>query len=359
MFQKEPAWLEIHRSTRPYDGSDRDPASILRSETARSGVVYDYPKLLAGEGFNCHDTNTGKHVSPWDNGTTWIGGDGLQARLIQGINEDGLRDVLSRTTRATIGIHPDEPIDTAVWEDMLKGGLQTALESQVLVFEIIGASRVLTHQLVRTRKAAFHQQSQRATWYGDRPDFRMPHIAFRTSAVRRAWDKALLASWEAYKIACDAGVAYEDARYILPEGTTNYIICEYSVREFMNMFAYRGCEMFLWEMVSVQRMMKKALLDAHPFMEPYVKVSCETGPDCLSCGGTGKFSYANPTIDGGTWVEGIKEGSDCPVCDGLGGNRKCTFNGWENVEKVCSRPHARQSNRTFLPDPTLRIGVAK
>jgi thymidylate synthase ThyX len=79
----------------------------------------------------------------------------------------------------------------------------------------------------------------------------------------------------AYRLACDADASYQDARYILPEGTTNYILCEYSLREFMNVYAYRGCSMFQWEIVSVMRMMRTALVGRYPFLDPYVKISCE------------------------------------------------------------------------------------
>lgn len=164
-------------------------------------------------------------------------------------------------------------------------------------------------------------------------------------------------AWKAYSMACDFGVPYEDARYILPEGTVGYIQCEYTIREFMNVFAYRGCSMFLREMVSVMRTMRELVLEVAPWMAPYVKISCEKGTDCESCGGTGKFFYSNKSLGSRSWVEGIEEGSCCIYCDGIGSNRKCTFQGWENVELACDFPWAKESNRTFLANPKLRIGA--
>lgn len=75
--------------------------------------------------------------------------------------------------------------------------------------------------------------------------------------------------------------------------------------------------MFLWEMVSCMRKMRASLLEHHPMFEPYVKISCEKGPEL---------------------------------------QRHCTFQGWENVEGQCDLPWAKQSNRTFLPSPKYRIG---
>lgn len=363
----EPEWLKNHRERQPFrwpgGGEAEWPAfSVV------SGEIKDPPRLLRDEGFNNHALNDGKHVSPYDRGTVHVGTEGLRVDLIQGVDEASFRRVLSEALRATTGISPDDNSYAAEdTDEMMKGGLQAALETQTIVFRVIGASRALTHQLVRSRRAGFHQQSQRATWYGDRPDVRMPLSVFRAGVdadevwptkgeLREAWDEAIMAAWKAYKMACDSGVSYQDARYILPEGTTNYIMCEYTIKEFIAVFAYRGCSMFLWEMVDCMRKMRTELVKAHPFLEPYVKISCEKGALCSSCGGSGKFSYSNPTPSGADWVQGLREGSDCPVCDGRGGNRKCTFQGWENVENVCDFPWAKQDNRVFLPNPKNRIG---
>lgn len=353
----EPEWLAEHRNSRPYWLTH---GPVLTRDN-RSG-----DPLLADVAFNNHERNDGTHVSPYDDGEVFVGLDKLEVRLIQGIDEEQLKRTLSRTLRATTGISPLERTDLEEdAHEMFRGGLQSALESQVIVFEVIGASRALTHQLVRSRKAAFHQQSQRATWYGDRPNARWPESVAANPEVQAAWREAQMRAWEAYMIACDNGVSYQDARYILPEGTTNYITCEYSIREFINVFAYRGCSMFLWEMVGCMREMRRVLLAAHPMLEPYVKISCERGTDCDQCKGSGWL-----------WPDGIAadlaevrvvqatEGERpdlrrCDRCSGIGSNRKCTFQGWESVEGQCDFPWARQSNRTFLPAPRYRIETKK
>lgn len=364
MKVREPEWLREHRdrtnfgalrTSRPWRlaGSDPGPSS----------------PLLADVAFNNHERNDGKHVSPYDTGLVQVGTDGLQVQLLQGIDLDRFKQVLARATRATTGLaapipdptpdanwgmSPDIEVSDEDWQEMMRGGLQAALESQTVVFEVWGASRALTHQLVRSRRAGFHQQSQRATWYGDRPEVRMPESIWRAPApVRSAWLHAVQASWDAYKLACDYGVSYQDARYILGEGTVNYIQCEYTVREFLAVYAYRGCSMFLWEMVQCMRLMRSALLAQSPWLEPWLKVSCETGKGCRKCNGYGKV-YP----DGIAWDPDDGEVTDlvsCEACGGTGG-RKCTFQGWENVEGQCDKPQARQSNRVFLPNPKFRIG---
>ena len=266
--------------------------------------------LLADVAFNRHSMNDGHHVGPSDTAAVQVGTDGIEVRLVQGIDEAQLRKTLSAATRATIGLSVEEMDnleDTGDSDEMFKGGLQTALESQVIVFAVKGVSRTCTHQLVRSRRAAFHQQSQRASYMGDCPEFRMPESVWRNEPVAAEWFKVIAAQWRAYQMACEADISYQDARFILGEGTTNFILLEYPIREFLNVFAYRGCSMFQWEIVETMRQCRDRLIEAHPFMEPYVKISCEK-------------------------------------------LQRCTFQGWEDVEGQCDFPWAKHELRTFKPE---------
>jgi thymidylate synthase (FAD) len=304
--------------------------------------------LLRDVAFNRHSKNDGRHNSPFNNGRVDVGLDNIRVRLIQGINEEDFKRTLSRSLHATTGLDPDQETDDN-WEEMMKGGLQAALESQVVVFEVAGVSRAVTHQLVRTRKAGFHQQSQRATFMGDQPDIRMPESIRRNSAAAAAFLSAVEASWEAYRIACEEDISYQDARYILPEGSQTYILCEYPLREFIATFAYRGCSMFLWETVHTFREMRRVLLDAHPWLKPYVRISCQT-EECERCFGEGWIDYQDDI----GWSTSKRR---CPECFGFGMvGHNCTFQGWENVEGQCPFPWAKEELRTYKPDRSLRIG---
>lgn len=349
--------------------------------------------LLRDVAFNKHSTNDGQHVSPADNGRLQVGSDGIVVKLVQGLDEAAFKRTLDMATRATIGMdlskgvpgdwehcekfkefwlganhdgmsvrtdwptqemtgceHTDHRLTRSVpyseakyegqvaggeWEEMLKGGLQTALESQVIVFAVSGASRTCTHQLVRSRRAAFHQQSQRASFYGVSPELRMPESVWRNPRARKAFLNAYAAAQEAYRVACEEDVSYQDARFVLPEGTTNYILCEYNVKEFRDVFAYRGCSMFSWEIVAVMREMRRLLVEAHPFLADSIKISCEkTGPKIL-------------TVD-----EGVRRGGYIGEPEH---EHTCTFQGWERVEGQCDFPWARDDNRTFR-STTYEIG---
>jgi flavin-dependent thymidylate synthase len=326
---------------------------------SRPNNEWDNDPILADKAFNRHSMNTdGRHTAPGADapGVLQVGTDGLRVKLLQGVDEESFRRVLSRATRATTGVSVEETDEGTDWEEMMRGGLQAALESQTVVFEVWGASRALTHQLVRSRRAGFHQQSQRATFYGNEPDVRMPESVFRNPRAREAFEAAAAMSARAYRVAAEEDISYQDARFILPEGTTNYIVCEYTVREFLAVYAYRACSMFMWEMVSVMRSMGKVLAEAHPFLEPYIKISCEkTGSVCPHCSGDGKLFAVDPA---GEQTDGDWRGwlVTCPMCSGAKRvGMQCTFQGWESVEGQCGFPWAKQDRRTFLPTPKFRI----
>ncbi len=316
-----PDWLDARR--------DKGEGAHL----SRNHGEFDDRALLADTAFNRHSMNDGHHVSPSDNGAMQVGTDGIEVQMIQGIDEDKFRLVLSAAVRATVGLDMSKPFDAeGDWEEMLKGGLQTALESQVIVFGVSGVSRTCTHQLVRSRKAAFHQQSQRAGYMGDMPECRMPESVYRDPIARTAFMESALQAWRAYQTICERDISYQDARFVLPEGTTNFIMLEYPVREFLNVYAYRGCSMFQWEIVDTMRKCREALIEAHPWMEPYVKISCEkTGPAVISA----TIQPYDPNRGEQAEAETVPH--------------HCTFQGWEDVEGQCDFSWAKHEARTFKP----------
>jgi flavin-dependent thymidylate synthase len=381
-----PDWLQQHEDEHPM---------VFAPAWSREDMEVDENPLVRDVAFNRHSMNDGHHVSPSDNGMIQVGIDNIRVELIQGIDEHAFKKTLTAATRATIGLdlsqtlpgdwetcdqfelwfesQPDKHnsrtdmfmdgfdewtkcthsrhktniqstsarylgrVPMEDWEEMLKGGLQTALETQTIVFAVSGVSRTCTHQLVRSRRASFHQQSQRAGFMGSAPEVRIPESVFKNDKAREAYYKAVLAAHQAYRVACDEDISYQDARFVLPEGTTNFIMLEYPVREFLNVYAYRACSMFQWEIVAVMRQAREALVKAHPWMEPYVKISCEkTGPVTIPLqvirapeGGpnAGAESYGQQTVE-----------------------HHCTFQGWEDVEGQCDFPWAKHEARTFKPE---------
>lgn len=231
---------------------------------------------LTGEPFNKHSLNSGKHVSPYNTGTIWIGNDGIEVELVTDFDDQEFFRAVSNAVQATTGLAPDSPEpDLEDVEELLRGGaLQQGLETVKITFAIHRVSRACTHQLVRTRKAGFQQQSQRATFYGEAPEVRIPETVWNDPSARDAALKSTYESWAAYRHASERDIPYQDARVLLPEGTVNYIQCTYDLREWLNTFSYRACYMFQHEIGHVFRLMREVLVAKHPWLEKHAQISC-------------------------------------------------------------------------------------
>src|SRR5215831_2852958 len=140
---------------------------------SREPGEFDDNPLLRDVAFNKHSRNAVRDepiVSPSAQSINHVGVDGIHVRLIQGLpSERDVARIIWKGRAATRGLsispetekqmHREIGTDPESWREMFKGGLQTALEAFVLVFEVSGVSRTCTHQLVRSRRAGFHQQS--------------------------------------------------------------------------------------------------------------------------------------------------------------------------------------------------------
>lgn len=269
---------------------------------------------LTGVPFNKHSLNSGKHVSPYGTGAIWIGLDGIEVRLVTDFDDQQFFRAVANAVQATTGLAPDsEQLDLEDVEEMLRGGaLQQGLETVKVTFEVHRVSRACTHQLVRTRKGGFQQQSQRATFYGESPEVRIPETIWLDRTARTEALMAISHAWAAYDKACRLDIPYQDARYLLPEGTVNYIQCTYDLREWLNTFSYRSCFLFQHEIGHVFRLMRDELVARHPWLAKHAVTSC------------------------------IKAG-------------RSTFNGWESVD-ACPVPTCNDATRAFKPSEKNRIG---
>jgi thymidylate synthase (FAD) len=242
--------------------------------------------------------------SPSNTGMIQVGTDLIEVAYIQRIHDEDV-ELISRWAQSAGSGAPPELMEQKNPDEFLEGGLaHQSLEDIRFSFGVRGVSRAVTHMIVRTRAAAFKQQSQQDTWQGDMPEFRMPESVWVNPSLRAEWIACVIECHKVYNMAIDADVQYKDARYILPEGTTTFIYCEYSLRTFLEMYAYRACVMFQEELVWITREMGRILIENHPYLEPFIKISCET-------------------------------------------RHMCTFQGPERVEETCDLPWALESKRVY------------
>ncbi len=272
---------------------------------------------LRNQAMQCNSLHKGFNKSPLDGGASHVGVDGIKVRLINWPNESMFKRVLAKMVMATTGSDVDRELDGAVGEEMFRGGLQTGLEAGVLSFEISGCSRALTHELVRTRQAVFHQQSMRHTDMGDMFNVREPLTIARSAeqlplqcmprmralfedrvesaAPHDLWVTAVGVVRETYAAFKRADLPYQDCRNICPIGTETYIIATYPIKVFLDTYAYRACSMFMWEMVWVMRRMGDLVREKFQWMAPYLRISCEKSQKCMFQG----YEPVEEQCDGG------------------------------------------------------------
>jgi thymidylate synthase (FAD) len=233
------------------------------------------------EPFNKKSNAPANALSPLNQDKMNIGIDNIDVKLIDYPDDVRMKKTLSKMVQATIGGFVEESISDEIGQELFKGGLQTGLEAFVFVFEISGVSRACTHQLVRTRKATFHQQSSRYTNMGKKFNVRMPKTISDNSETKYAFSNFVQNSRMAYEFMIEHDIPFQDARFVCPVGLETYIIAEYPVKVFLDTYAYRACPMFQWEIVHIFNEMKNEVVKIFPWMDEFVKISCEKIKKCM------------------------------------------------------------------------------
>ena len=175
-------------------------------------------------------------------------------------------------------------------EDKLKGkSPYHVLEGIKFWFTVDNVTRATTHQIVRTRDAAFLQHGGRDNDWRMRP-WRMPETVRRAVTtpvhdviVHDEWpfdlgridewaneqypgltgEEALMAhikiNKELYAALVDSGVPYQDARYVLPIGTTTYLRGIYDYPTLVKFLSDRLEFAMGWEINCVAQLMVREL----------------------------------------------------------------------------------------------------
>lgn len=161
-----------------------------------------------------------------------------------------------------------------VLKTIISSGHTSALEHASYTFAIDGVSRALTHQLVRHRLASYNQQSQRYVSYAEEPNFVVPpNIAAQPGALKR-FKAANAAAFAEYRALIEAGIAPEDARYLLPNAMETKIVVTMNVRELLHFLELRCCKRAQWEI----RALGLAMLDLVEPTAPYIFM--DAGASC-------------------------------------------------------------------------------
>ncbi len=165
-----------------------------------------------------------------------------------------------------------------VLRTIMNSGHYSTLEHATYTFAIDGVSRAMTHQLVRHRLASYNQQSQRYVSYAEDPSFIVPPAVDADPAVREAFLAGCASAFLSYREAIEAGVAPEDARYLLPNAMETKIVVTMNIRELLHFFELRCCKRAQWEIREVALAMLELAEPTAPYIFMDAGASCRKGP---------------------------------------------------------------------------------
>jgi thymidylate synthase (FAD) len=159
---------------------------------------------------------------------------------------------------------------------MLRGsGHMSPFEHASFTFAIEGASRVMTHQLVRHRVASYSQRSQRYVTMGT-PKCVVPPEIDGNPEARAVFESSAREAHAAYERMISLGAPKEDARFILPHGWETSIMVTMNARELRHFFELRLCRRAQWEIRAAARKMLVIARSAAP------ELFDAAGPPCVS-----------------------------------------------------------------------------
>lgn len=150
------------------------------------------------------------------------------------------------------------------------------------VFDIRGVSRAFTHQLVRTRTGSYAQEAQRVIDARDNGVIE-PHGLYSKYSAEAiaAWARFRDEALANYAALLDEyGFAPQDARSLLPTNVSTSIMAKFNLRTLHEMAKVRLCTRTQGEYQAVFRSMREAVIDVHPWAEPFIHVACVQDGTC-------------------------------------------------------------------------------
>lgn len=173
----------------------------------------------------------------------------------------------------------------------LASGHHSVIEHAAYTFSIEGASRSLTHQLVRHRIASFSQMSQRYVDMKD-ADYVVPASIAADPELEARYRELMDRIWDEYRF-LSKKVPVEDARYVLPNACSTNIVVTMNARELWHFFELRTCNRAQEEIRKAADEMLRLAREASPF------IFKNAGPPCISRGRCpeGKMSCGKPRTE--------------------------------------------------------------
>jgi thymidylate synthase (FAD) len=157
-------------------------------------------------------------------------------------------------------------------------GHASVIEHASFTFSIEGASRAMTHELVRHRIASYTQQSQRYVAYDTSENYVTPKSIATNQEARKIYNETLNKISETYQKLLKIGIPKEDSRFILPNAAKTNIMVTMNARELRHFFNLRCCARAQWEIRETAIEMFKQAKKAAPALFE------NAGPSCVELG---------------------------------------------------------------------------
>jgi len=158
---------------------------------------------------------------------------------------------------------------------IIEMGHLSVLEHASFSFGIEGISRACSHQLVRHRLASYSQQSQRYVSHEKHFETVTPPDIARQPELKSLFDEAMERLHQVYGRFVSAGIAPEDARFVLPNAAATKIVVTMNGRELRHFFELRCCERAQWEIRALATEMLRLVRAAAPTL------FATSGPGCV------------------------------------------------------------------------------
>jgi len=150
----------------------------------------------------------------------------------------------------------------------------SVLEHVWFTFIIENVSRVMSHQLVRHRLASYTQESQR--YSATIADYVIPRT-IKENGFEKKFSMFAEEAKKLYNEMVEAGIPYEDARFILPQAVKTRLIMTVNLRELIHITCLRGSTAAQWEIREVVKEMINEASKVIPELPYLVKEGCSRG----------------------------------------------------------------------------------
>jgi len=158
--------------------------------------------------------------------------------------------------------------------DYMSKTLRSSWEFLDYTFEIQGVSRAFTHQFVRTRTGSYAQQAQRVVDMSGfqyiTPEAMLGDSSMSGSKNLDVYNETMATISRSYEELASCGVAKQDARGVLPTNVCTNIIAKFNLRTLADLAGKRDNPRAQGEYVSVYRAMAQAVLEVHPWVDPFL-----------------------------------------------------------------------------------------